>query len=1013
MKEQVIQRHRNSGQRIIGALVCVLALAASSCKEGTKEAVKSDPPQVRTFHMLQQTVTDKGEWFGYLRGKKDTDIHPHVTGFLLSQEAPNGSSVKEGDILFRIDPSVFEAELAVAQANLQAAQANVTSAQAACEQTQMDVDRYTQLVNNGAVSEKELTDAQQRLRAARAAVDAAHAAAEQNAAAVQKAQINLDYTIIRAPYDGIMSTAEVSQGDLVSPATKLANITSVDPIRFDFSINSDNMIDAFRKYGDITVREKTQLPPPPPVDIVLEDGSTFPQKGKLTAMESKVSESGLINVTGEVSNPEHVLRGGMPVRLRIPLLQKEALLVPKQSIRSVLRNDFIIVVDPKNEPHMVPVVNEGLYSIPVREEDGYTSTQEMVAVTGLHGNLAQIVKQFGYEKPSDALVVADEQNSVFAANISSANSRIKDGDPTPRGTIDPQPFSYKPQMLPAVAAAASGQEQPAENPNAKASMPPMPVKVRPLLRQDVDVPDEWFGTLRGVEETDIRPQVSGFVLKQHFRDGAIVKKGDVLFTIDPSLFQAEVTEAQANLLMAKASVEQAQAQLDRARQDYERYAKLNAGTPGAISDKTLTDASSAIKTQEAAFLKAQASVAQMEAALRLAQINLDYTVIRAPFDGRVGIHKPSVGALVSPSDPEPLVTLSSVNPMRVDFQVSGKGALQGITAYEAKGDRQGGDSMPGFNVILEDDSVYPEQGHVVSADNSVNRTTGTLKVVGHVENSDGGLRSGMPVRVRAGLNSRKGAYLVPARAPMNAKGRDILVLVRPDGAPQMLPIERGALVNLSIADEEGKPGVLQPMQIVDVDRGIVTAMILAKSKAPSLEAVVLEGSQVKDWKELLLKKSGAKDARELLVKMNGGKNLPDDMPQKAGVGDWDALLLRQSGATDYRGLVLKQAGAGDELDLIASGQGYASVMEMTLKGLGFDDMANVPVVVEGSLMAAQVYAANEKVGAHVNKLKPTPYHYRTTRTVVESVTADGNGGSSSPNLPVDQHGASPQPSANN
>ena len=990
--------------------VSALVLAASGCGEKTENGDKSVPPQVRTFPIIQQKVTDKGEWFGYLRGLKDTDIHPHVTGFLLSQEYKNGSVVKEGDVLFRIDPAVFEAELAVAQANLQAAEANVTSAKAACEQAQMDVDRYTQLVDNGAVSEKELTDAQQRLRAAKAAVDASLAAEEQSKAAVQKAQINLDYTVIRAPYDGIMSTAEVSQGDLVSPSTKLANIASVNPIRLDFSINSDNMIDAFRKYGDFSSRDRVKLPPPPPVDIVLEDGSTFSEKGKLTAMESKVSEAGLINVTGEVMNPEHVLRGGMPVRLRIPLSQKDALLVPKQAIRSVLRNDFIIIVDPKNEPHMVPVVNGGTYSVNVQEPDGYSSVQEMVAVTGLREELTDTLRKLGYDKPTDAPVVSDEQNSVFAANISSANSRIPEGDSTPRGTIKQLPFSYKPQMLPAVAAAAAGKEGPAENPNAKATMPPIPVKTSPLLRQDVSVPDEWFGSLRGVEETDIRPQVSGFLLKQHFKDGALVKKGAVLFTIDPALFRAAVDEAQANLLMAQATAEQAQAQLDRARQDYDRYAKLNAGTPGAISDKTLTDAASVIKSQEAAVRKAEASVAQMEAALRLAKINLDYTVIRAPFDGRIGIHKPSVGALVSPSDPEPLVTLSSVNPMRVDFQVSGKGDLQGITAYESKGDRQGGDSKPGFDVILEDDSLYPAKGHVVSADNSLNRTTGTLKVVGHIENADGGLRSGMPVRVRAGLNSQKGAYLVPARAPMNAKGRDILVLVRPDGAPQMLPIERGSIVNVTVAEEEGKPGQLQPMQVVDADRSLVTAMILAKSKAPSLENIVLSGAGVKDWKELLFKKAEVSNAREFLTKMNGGKAPADDAPQAAGVADWDALLLKKGGVEDFRGFVLKQADAKDELDLIATGQGYASVMEMVLRQLGFEDMTNVPVVVEGSLMAAQVYAANEKAGAHVNKLNPTPYHYEPTRTVVESVTADGNGGSSSANLPVDQHGASTQPS---
>ena len=988
------------------AAIVVLLLAACG-KE--KEQPRTASPEVMTFPLLQREVTDTDEWFGYLRGIRDTDLHPRVTGFLLSQDYANGSYVNEGDILFRIDPATFQAQLALAEANLEAAQAGVASAKATVEQAQMDVDRYEPLVGNGAVSEKDLNDARHRLRSSKASLDAALATVEQNKAAVDKAKINLEYTVIRAPYAGIMSTSEVSTGDLVSPATKLANITAIDPMRLEFGINSDNMIEAFRKYGDLANRDKSELPPPPPVDIILENGTVFPQKGKLTAMESKVGESGLITVEGEVPNPEHLLRGGMPVRVRIPLARKDVLLVPEQSIRSVLRNDFIIVVDPNNEPHMVPVVIQGKYPVMVEEEDGYSSEQQMVAVAGLRSPLPEVLRGLGYDDTSKAIVVADEINAVHASNISSANSRLSPDSKQPRGTIVPTKFSYRPTMLPAVAAASQGKSVVAEDkPDVKPSMPPVPVKVTPLLRQDVEVVDEWFGTLRGVEETDIRPQVSGFVKEQHFRDGSLVKKDDRLFTIDPAPYEAAVEEAQANLLMAKASYQQALSQLERAQQDFQRYDKLNKTSPGAISDKTLTDARSAIQMNEANVLKAKAAISQMEAALKLAEINLAYTEVRAPFDGRIGIHKPSVGALVSPTDPEPLVTLSSINPMRVDFQVSGKGALSGIAAFETAQDRHGGGEKPGFELVLEDGSVYPARGEVVSADNSLKRSTGTLKVVGHVDNRNGGLRSGMSVRVRAGMNSVKGAYLVPARAPMSAQGRDMLVLVRPNGAPQMLPITRGSIVNVAVPDAEGKPGTVQPMQIVDVDRNLVAAMVLAKSKAPSLESVVLGGAGIENWKDFLLKQMNLQNSRELLETYTK-KQLPDDAPQKAGVADWDQLLIKEVGAKDMRGAALRILGVKDELDLIASSQGAASVLEMALKELGYQDMNNVSVVVEGSLMAARAFAANMQSGSQANKLNPTPFHYSPPKTVVESVTADGGGDSTSSNLPVDQHGAPAQP----
>ena len=968
---------------------CLLLVGlCSACRDRGSASVEQTAPKVKTFPLIEQQVTDTGEWFGYLRGKRDTDIHPHVTGFLLSQEYEDGSFVKEGDVLFRIDASTFEAELQLAQANLQAAEASVASALATKEQAEQDVQRYRQIVGRGAVSEKDLDDAEHRLRAADAAVDAAQAAVEQNKAAVQRAQINLDYTTICAPYSGIIGTALVSKGDLVSPATKLANITSVDPIRLEFSINSDRLIEAFRKYGDLTEAGEKKLPPPPPVDILLEDGRTYPLQGKLLAMESKVSDSGLINVEGEVANPDGLLRGGMPVRVRIPLESRQAFLVPQEAIRSVLRSDFIIVVDRNQEPHMVPVEVQGEYRVPVQEADGYRSTQPMLAVAGLNNKtpLAQTLRAYGYENPTEAPVVVDEQNAVFAMNISSANSRLPQNATAQRGKVEQAAFSFKPEVLPAVAAAAAegdGAAKPAENTEVKPSLPPFPVKVANLLQRDVEAVDEWFGTLRGVEETEIRPQVTGFVLSQHFKDGSLVKKGDELFTIDPAPFQASVAEARANLLVAEASVKQAQAELDRCKADYERYYKLSQTTPGAIPEKTLTDTRSAIKTNEAALLKARASVAQMQAALRLAEINLAYTSVRAPFDGRVGIHKASEGALVSPGDAEPLVTLSSVNPMRVDFQVSGKGALQGIAAFENTPERE----MPAFEVVLEDGSTYPAKGHVVSADNALSKSTGTLQVVGHVENVDGGLRSGMPVRVRAGLTPVKGAFLVPARAPLNAQGRDVLVLLRPDQSPEMLPITKGALVTIPVAAAEGQEPVLQPMQIVDVDRSLVAGMILAFTKAPSLEALVLKGAEVEDWRAFVLKSAQVADFRELLEK-RAGKKLPDDAPASLDAKDWDEFALKKTGSANYRELALRLAGAQDELDIIAHAQGYSSVMEMALKRMGFEDAAHTPVVVEGSLMAAQVYAKNKQDNTHANKLTPKPFIYQAPRTVVESVTAE-------------------------
>ena len=970
----------------MGGLTLSVLPACKPDAESTA-AAQEKAPAIKVFKLRQQEVTDYGEWFGYLRGENDTDIHPRISGFLISQEYKDGTRVKAGDILFRIDPKLFEAELERCKANLQAAEASLTSATATAAKAELDVKRYTQLVTSGSVSEKDLSDAQQTLKAAKAQVEAAKAQIGQQQAAVAKAQINLDYTIIRAPYDGIVGTSNVSIGDLVSPSSNLANITSIDPIRVVFSVNGDHLINIFSKYGNIGTNN-ADAPPAPQFQLLMEDGTALPHKGTLVAMDSVLSSSGLVNVEGIIPNPDNVLRGGMPVRVKIPLNTAEALLVPKLSIRNVLLNNFIVIVDRQNVPHMIPVHIGGEYELRVEEENGYVSTQTMVAVRN-YGNISitDKLKEMGYENPADALVVTDSTNAVYAVNVSSTNSRLPKGEKP--ATITTEAFTFKPAPNPALAKAAKADEEAKEttvSADEKPTLPPFPVKISKMLQQDVSETATWFGSLRGIDETDIRPQVSGFLLQQHFKDGSMVKAGDILFTIDPAPYQATLDEARANLVAAKAAREQADAQLTMSKQNLERYVKLRESTPGAVSDKVVTDSETLVATNEAALRKADAAIAQMQAAVHQAEINLSYTTIKAPFDGRVGIHKVSIGSLVSASDPQPLVTLSSVNPMRVDFGMSGRGAIQGFANYRVRQADPRTAVDPEFELILDDNVLYPKKGRVITANSTLSTSTGTLEVIGHIDNDDAMLRSGMAVTVRAKMKPLLNACLVPARAPLNAKGMDLLVLLRPDNTPQILPITKGPIINLKLDNGDGKE-MLQPMQVVEPNREIVAGGILAKTQAPNLESIILGGAKVQNWGELILQKAGAKDFRELLEKQAGQK-LPDDAPAKAGVSDWGELLLRKAAANDFRELVLRQANAKDELDLMAMGQGCKSLMDMVLKGLGFESATETKVVVEGSIMAAQAFAANEAAAAPVNKLTPVPFIYEPTKTVTPSVTAE-------------------------
>ncbi len=974
----------------------LLAIALGSCTLGmltacnpgaddTPTAAQESAPDVKVFNIRHQEVTDYGEWFGYLRGEQATDIRPRISGFLISQEYKNGTRVKAGDILFRIDPKLYEAELERCKANLLAAEASLVAAQATADKADLDVKRYTQLVQSGSVSEKDLTDAQQTQKAAQAQVEAAKAQIGQQQAAVNSAQINLDYTIIRAPYDGIVGTASVSIGDLVSPASALTNINSIDPIRVDFSVNGDHLINIFSKYGNIGTNSK-DAPPAPQFQLLMEDGTVLPHKGNLVAMDSVLSPAGLVNVEGIIPNPDNVLRGGMPVRVKIPLETGKALLVPKVAIRNVLLNNFIVVVDKENIPHMLPVHIGGEYQMKVQEENGYHSIQTMVSIKDYGDiSLMQKIKEMGYESPEEAPVVTDPENAVYAVTISSKNSRLPRGEKP--ASIKTQPFTFKPAPLPAMAGADKKTEATAQvEPDVKPSLPPFPVKIAKMLQQDVAETATWFGSLRGIDETDIRPQVSGFILQQHFKDGTMVKKGDLLFTIDPAPYQAALDAARANLTAAQASREQAIAQLTMSEQNLTRYRNLSESTPGAVSEKVVTDSETLVATNKAAVRQAEAAIAQMQAAVHQAEINLSYTTIEAPFDGRIGIHKVSIGTLVSPTDAQPLVTLSSVNPIRVDFGMSGRGAMQGFSNFRVRQASPETAQAQEFDIILDDNTPYPKKGRVITANNTLSTSTGTLDVIGHVDNDDAMLRSGMAVTVRAKLKPILNACLVPARAPLNAKGMDLLVLLKPDNTPMMLPITKGPIINLKLDNGAGEM-LLQPMQVVEPDRTVVAGMMLAKTQSPNLESIILGGAKVKDWGELILKNAGVSNFRELLEKQ-AGTPLPEDAPAKAGVSNWGELLLRKAAAADFRTLVLRQAGAKDELDLIAYGQGFKTLMDMVLKNMGFENATDANVIVEGSIMAAQTYAANEAAPAPVNKLTPVPFIYTPTKTVTPSVTAE-------------------------
>jgi len=314
--------------------------------------------------------------------------------------------------------------------------------------------------------------------------------------------------------------------------------------------------------------------------------------------------------------------------------------------------------------------------------------------------------------------------------------------------------------------------------------PPPQVQVTGVVQQDVPLVHEWVGTVDGFVNADIRPQVTGYVLKQAYREGLPVRRGQLLFQIDPRQFQAAVDQAAANLARDQAA-------LAKATLDTERYTPLAAQK--AISQQELDDALSA-RDQAKATLQAD------QAALERARLELDWTRVVSPIDGIAGLAKAQVGDLVSGQNV--MTTVSTVDPVKVYFNASEAEYMAWAKAVAAQG---GGKGM--LELVLSDGSTYPHRGEPYLVDRNIDLKTGTITLAGRFPNPDGLLRPGQYAKVRAAMGEEKGALMVPLRSLFEVQGTPQLAVVGADGKVDIRPVATGTHVGPLVAIEKGlKPG---------------------------------------------------------------------------------------------------------------------------------------------------------------------------------------------------------------
>src|SRR6266852_266135 len=324
-----------------------------------------------------------------------------------------------------------------------------------------------------------------------------------------------------------------------------------------------------------------------------------------------------------------------------------------------------------------------------------------------------------------------------------------------------------------------------------AASPPVPeVRVAPVIQQDVPVYSEWVTTLDGYVNAEIRPQVSGYIIKQNYTEGSLVRKGQVLFEIDPRPFKAALDRAKGDLA-------QAQAQLGKSILDVER------DTPLA---EARAIAKSQLDNEIQAKRGAQAAVESAKAAVEHAELNLEWTKVTSLVDGIAGIAQVQIGNLVGANSI--LTSVDQVHSIKALFPIN---EHEYLFAQSKGSDISSKETIRFFGtsleLILTDGSIYPQKGKVLLADRQVDPSTGTIRIVAAFPNPGNILRPGQYGRVRVQTNMKKGALLLPQSAVAQSQGTSQVAVVGSDHKVSMRTVKPGATVGtMWVIDEGLKPG---------------------------------------------------------------------------------------------------------------------------------------------------------------------------------------------------------------
>ena len=331
--------------RSAASILCViLTLTLVHCKGETASAPPPPLVQVEVADVIQKDVPIQMEWVGTTDGSNNALIRAQVSGYLMKRPYTEGSFVKKGDLLFELDRSKFQTVLDQALGDQAKAQAQFTK-------SKQDVDRDTPLAKEGAISQKELDDSIQQHAGAKGALATAKAAVEQ-------AKLNLSWTRIAAPIDGVVGISKAQIGDLIDVNTELTSISTLDPIRVYFPVSEQEYFDAAEKiqqgYKNQKEGKEYSLAL---LELVLGGEKVYPHKGQFHLVDRQVdTKTGTIRVAALFPNPNNLLRPGQFARVRaVTKMKEQAILIPQRAVTEMQGSYQAAVITPENKVDIRPI----------------------------------------------------------------------------------------------------------------------------------------------------------------------------------------------------------------------------------------------------------------------------------------------------------------------------------------------------------------------------------------------------------------------------------------------------------------------------------------------------------------------------------------------------------------------------------------------------------------------------------------------------------------------------------